>query len=366
MINAEKALYAALFLPMKCGYFVSVRKSVLWPTQKLVHLGFEVDSVSSSFMVPAKKREKFQMLRESILNEKIATLNMLQKFVGSCQSLKAAFPASSLFTRQCSLAMKDLSDVAPTPLSLQVLEEITFWRFVDSMTTPIPWRKEQHVFIKLSADSSGFKWGATTEVNGVLKEFGDYWESPVLQMNICVKEAMALFQLLQAVFDDLWDKRVDVLMDNEGLVLAWNGLKATSPELTSVLRQIFLLALEMNFLLHLTWIPSGSNPSDAPSRKIEVVDSKLVPELREEVVRKFGPFSMDLMATPSNVMVDVMGKKLPFFSRFPMPEAKGVNVFAQAKPGGRLCLSPIPNDCIIVEVVFGVGWSGCDYGSTNL
>jgi hypothetical protein len=42
---------------MKCGYFVSVKKSVLQPTQKLIHLGFEVDSVTSSFAVPERKRE---------------------------------------------------------------------------------------------------------------------------------------------------------------------------------------------------------------------------------------------------------------------------------------------------------------------
>jgi hypothetical protein len=218
-----------------------------------------------------------------ILKDGAATLNTMQKFVGSCQSLRAVFPSSSLFTRQCCLTLKNLAEESVTVLAPVVLEEIAFWRFVDSMTTPIPWRKEQHVSISLSADSSGFKWGATTEVNGVTREFGDYWESPVLDMDICAKEAMALFHLLQSIFDDLWDKRMDVLIDNEGLVLAWNGLRATAPRLTSVLWEIFMLALEMNFLLRLTWVLSECNPSDAPSRKIDLTDSKLVPELREGV-----------------------------------------------------------------------------------
>jgi hypothetical protein len=157
--RAERALYAALFLPMKGGYFVSVRKSILKPTQKLIHLGFEVDSVTSSFMVPERKRDTFGQLRESILSDKAVTLRTMQKFVGKCQSIRTAFPASSLFTRSCTKIMAQLSDDKQTELAKVVLDEIAFWRFVDAMTTPIPWRKEQHVSIQLSADSSGFKWG---------------------------------------------------------------------------------------------------------------------------------------------------------------------------------------------------------------
>ena len=95
--------------------------------------------------------------------------------------------------------MAILDDETLSILSNEVLEEIKFWRFVDSVTTLIPWRKEQHVSILFSADSSGFKWGATARVEGIVYEFGDYWESSVLSSDICTKEAMALFCLLQSV-----------------------------------------------------------------------------------------------------------------------------------------------------------------------
>lgn len=317
-----------------------MKKSVLQPTQKLVHLGFEVDSVKCAFSVPERKRLAFCWLRESILGDKKANLKTMQQFIGKCQSLKAVFPASSLFTRACAEFLANMEDEVFSVLPEQVLSEIAFWRFVDSMTRPIPWRKEQHVSIMFSADSSDFKWGATATVRGVVHEFGDYWNNSVLSADICTKEATALFCLLHSVFDDLWDKRVDVLMDNEGLVLAWNGLRAISPSLVGVLRQIFLLSLELNFLLRLTWVKSEENPSDAPSRMLDYTDSQLVPELRKAVNERFGPFSVDLMATPSNAMVGINGKKLRFFSRFPMPGTDGVNVFSQNKPEGVLYVFP--------------------------
>jgi hypothetical protein len=249
VLKAGRALYAALYLQMKCGYFVSVKKSVLQPTQKLVHLEFEVNSVTSSFLVPERKRLTFSLLREAILKEKKATLKTMQKFVGKCQSLRTVFPASSLFTRACSGIIPKLEDEVSSELP-----EHAFWRFVDSVTTPIPWRKEQHLSILFSADSSGFKWGATATVEGVVNEFGDYWGPSLLSADICTKEAMALFCLLQYVFDDLWNRRVDVLIDNEALVSAWNGLKAISPSLVGVLKKIFLFSLELNFLLKLMWV----------------------------------------------------------------------------------------------------------------
>ena len=88
-MKAARALYAALYLQMKCGYFVSVKKSVLQPTQKIVHLGFEVNTVTSSFSVPERRKLTFSVLRETIVQEGKVTLRFMQKFVGKCRSLRS-------------------------------------------------------------------------------------------------------------------------------------------------------------------------------------------------------------------------------------------------------------------------------------
>ena len=81
---------------------------------------------------------------------------------------------------------------------------------------------------------------------------------------------------------------------------------------------------------------SEENPSDALSRKLDLKESQLVLELCTVINGKFGLFTLDLMATESNVMVGLNGKKLRFFSRFPMPGTEGIDVFAQKRPEGNL------------------------------
>ena len=221
------------------------------------------------------------------------------------------------------------------------MDEIRFWRFVDSFTHPIPWRREQHVVVRLSSDASGFRWGSMLVFGGEPSVFGDYW-SPVLLASgdMCLKEATALYFTLQSVSHLLWDRRVDVVVDNEGLALAWDGLRAKSVALVSVLKSVFLLGLEYNVSLSLSWVRSKENPADAPSRKVSASDSMLSPPLRAVVQDSFGPFSFDLMALSSNVFHPPHSSPLPFFSEGPCRGCSGVNVFAQGKPAGRLYVFP--------------------------
>jgi hypothetical protein len=115
-------LYSVLYLSSQLGYYVSPKKSQLAPVQKMIHLGFGIDSSTSSFFLPEKKRAKFRGLRERLLANKEASLHDIQSFVGKCNSLRLVFPAASLFTRGCCNLMAKLDDVSPSPLSVDILE----------------------------------------------------------------------------------------------------------------------------------------------------------------------------------------------------------------------------------------------------
>jgi hypothetical protein len=121
--------------------------------------------------------------------------------------------------------MKHLDDV-PAPLSDDILEEIGFWRFVDAFIRPMSWRKEQHAQLRLSSDASPFGWGSNVIFWGLKTSFHDYFSSELcISRDMCYKEALALYSTLQSVIHLLWDHRVDVLVDNRGLVDAWDGLR---------------------------------------------------------------------------------------------------------------------------------------------
>lgn len=191
-----------------------------------MHLGFGIDSTSSSFFLPEKRRLKFRGLRERLLTTGLATLHDMQSFIGKCNSLSLVFPAFNLFTRECRLLLQSLGE-SPAHLSSSVLREVLFWRFVDSFAEPVPWRREQHLVLRLSSDASDFAWGATIETSSGRHCIRDYWSSSQVRVDdMCLKEATALYFALQSFSELLWDRRVGVQVDNRGLWHAWRGLRA--------------------------------------------------------------------------------------------------------------------------------------------
>ena len=341
-------MFVLIYIAMQLGYYISPSKSTVFPTQDMVHLGFGINAQTSSFYIAPKCRRKFTTFLNELLTRRTANLLDMQRWVGKCNHLGLVFPAFSLFTYEVRQFMSTLGDerVAFPP---SVLKEISFWSFVAMRTEPVPFRKQQHVTARLSTDASGFAWGASVNLPSGPVELRDYWSSSLLSHDICVKEALAVFFCLQAIREHLFDRRVDVFVDNEGLVHAWQGLRSRSAELVEVLKSLFLFCVDNRLSLKLIWISTKENPADAPSRALDRGDSTLSDRLRRLLWRRFGPFSFDLMALPSNAFRGPDGRVLPFFSRFPLPSSRGANVFAQSAPVGRLYV--FPPFCLIVPVI---------------
>ena len=336
---ALRASYCHIYWASRLGYYISQKKSTLVPTQRLVHLGFGVDNSLGSFFLPERLRTKFRLSRDRLLLNRSTTLHEMQSFLGKCNNLRLVFPASSLFTIECRTLLSSL-DESSSPLPPSCLEEIAFWTFPDSFTAPIPFRFHQHLSLSLSTDASGYAWGAVLHLPSGPLNLRDYWLANHLPKDICVKEALAILFALESVADSLHDRRVDVFSDNEGVVKAWSGLRSSSRDLTGVLQSLFLTCCEFNVSLKMSWVSTHVNVADEPSREVRRSDSSLSGALRTRVWRVFGPFSVDLMALPSNVMRNPEGVSLPFFAPYPARGAAGVNVFAQQRPLGLLWAFP--------------------------
>ena len=132
------------------GYFINLEKSHLRPATSMIHLGMGICSETLSFWIPDTKKQSFFLVRESILSEGKVTLKQMQRFVGKCQSFILAFPAASLYIRECCAFMPNLD------------EELA--------SQPISWRQEQHLALTLSSDASGRRWGGGEGSDG-----GSFW-----------------------------------------------------------------------------------------------------------------------------------------------------------------------------------------------
>ena len=343
---------------MRLGYYISPTKSTIFPTQRMVHLGFGIDSATCCYSLTDKYRVKFKLCRTDLLERGTASLKDLQKWVGKCNHLRLLFPANSLFTHHCRSLMATFGDerVALPPAAL---EEIRFWTFVDTVTEPVPFLLQQHVAFSLSTDASGYGWGAQVLLPSGPLELRDYWSSELFCYDICSKEALAVLFALRSIASHLYRRRVDVFVDNMGLVHAWSGLKSKSEELTSVLRELFLFCVDNCVSLNMLWVSTKVNPADAPSRALDRCDSMLSPSLRHRLWSSYGPFSCDLMALPSNVLRSPSGRPLPFFSRDLFPSSLGTNVFAQRPPSGRLYVFP-PFSIVAPLIKLFIEWGGVE------
>ena len=95
------------------------------------------------------------------------------------------------------------------------------------------------------------------------------------------------------------------------------------------MKSIFQFSLCRNLSISLQYVPSRSNPADAPLRTLSDLDALLDVRSWNLVESTFGPHTIDLMALPSNVKLDRSRCPLKFFSSFPCVQAQGTNVFSQ-------------------------------------
>ena len=336
--SADRALYITCEVLNRLGYTFALRK-IQFPSQTdTIFLGMEVDTVLECFHIPIEKKLKFARLREDILSRNKIHLKTLQRIAGKIASFAAAIASTKLYTREMHRAIAaatvphSASAGALIKIEGPLKAELEFWRFLDNWDKPLKWREERHMIISLATDASSYMWGAaiqnSTQTGSAWNEIGDYWQQGD-NRPIHIKEAYALLHTLQAIADTIRHARVDALIDNMALVLAWQRLGCKDPALNSVLQELFQFTMEHDILLVVEYVASKDNPADAPSRRLLAQDAMLAESTWHKVQEQFGPHCLDLMALDSNVMKDSSGKPLRHFSPWPTPLSEATNVFAQ-------------------------------------
>ena len=205
-------------------------------------------------------------------------MKTLQRLAGKCVSFSLVVPAAKLFTREMNAAISRGQRISanhpkPLPLTGRLKDEIEHWLFLEEWDDPLPWREERHVRVVIATDASNSGWGGF-----ILAPFSgqvsDYWTEDQSYLEISTKEAIALDKVLTSFAQQLQNTRVDAQVDNKAVVDAWNNQRGRSSELNAALKALFFTTARLNISLHLSYIPSGENPADAPSRRLSVFDNR--------------------------------------------------------------------------------------------
>ncbi|KAK3747007.1 hypothetical protein QZH41_011964, partial [Actinostola sp. cb2023] len=334
LTNAQDAVYVVAYTLSHLGYTLGLPKCVLTPQKQIKFLGFISDTEQEAFYLPINKQKDFLALVASILAKRHVSVHTLQRLAGKCSSFNLAIQDARLYTNEMNMAIgKALKTSKPAHLSPALRLEIEHWASPEVVSKVGKWRHEKHSQFVIFSDASKFAWGALFPEHSLIP-VSDYWSPDMSLHNIAVKETKALTNAILTFRESLVNARVDAFVDNQCLVQAWRTQAARAGLFSDALKELYSTVADQNIHLAVSYISSGENPADEPSRKLSPADCKLAPHLwslLQEHPRFGGPsgHSIDLMALDSNTQDGKDGKPLPHFTPYPTPGSSGVDIFAQ-------------------------------------
>ncbi|CAC5391415.1 unnamed protein product [Mytilus coruscus] len=184
--------------------------------------------------------------------------------------------SAKLYTREMNNAISlGILKQTSIPMTKDLKDEIINWRFLDSWTGKLEWKKERHLVVNIYTDASMYKWGGYFKINDREHKVGDSWAQDMLSLPIMVLEAKALLNALRSLREDIKGSRVDANVDNQALIGAWNNEGSISMILNTTLKDIFQLTSDLDVMLNLHFVPSKLNLADDPTRKLNKSDATL-------------------------------------------------------------------------------------------
>ncbi|XP_044179907.1 uncharacterized protein LOC114968520 [Acropora millepora] len=338
---------AAITLFENLGLVIHPEKSVIVPQQRLVFLGFIIDSVLMTVSLTQDKKTKIKTLLSSLLeNSSCVKIREVANVIGHLISSLPGVKYGALYYR--NFEMNKVAALKLTKgnfeetmcISHNGISELNWWLCnLDSSFNTI---RCPPVDVTLYSDASLQGWGAVINK----KSTGGMWLPTESQHHINYLELLAAFFALQCFHSSLSGKHVKIMIDNTSAVFQINNMGTChSEECNFLVVQIWEFCISHNIpWLTAAHIPGSSNViADGESRHFHSQDTEwmLNSELLTRALRSlnFQP-EIDLFASRLN-------KQLPVFCSFrPDPEASFINAFTISWSNKKLYCFP-PFSCIL-------------------
>ena len=347
--SANRTSFILAMVLYFAGYYINLPKSNLFPLRVVQFLGILVDSAQAMFYVPPKKVEDLIQRISCILNSEQVSVAQIESLVGKCRNMAHAVPAAALYTRAqyAALARALASSASPAwarmhdsiPISNELREELSFW--LDLRSTLINgghWLSPAHCFLNLTdfqgyCDASSRRSGGMVASSSMPFETAEDFGPDMTHQHINVKETAAFWKLLDTFLplhsQEVRHKKLICHTDSQVLYFAFYAQGSTANlHITNYLKKIFWLQHKFECHVELKWIPSRDNLADPLTRTHVLEDLRLRRSAFLHVWKQFGPFSIDLMASPSNTQRMPNGTPLPFISQYCVKGALAVDVFS--------------------------------------
>ena len=271
--NLNHSIRLTLDAFTKAGFLINHAKSLLKPSQRIVFLGFLIDSVEYTISLTDDKRQEIFNLACRLLSNKRHkwSIKLLAKFIGK---VVAAFPASEhalLHYRVLdhfkikALRLHNDNWQAKVRLDKNCFDTLNWWKdnvFSDKMkhtlyTTPV----EKHLY----CDSSGPAWGSYLDG----REAKDCFTEKQLPLSINTKELLAVLYGIMSHINKLKGKHVLVYSDNFTTVSTIKKRNSSDKLRDRIVGKIYSLVFNNNMKLSVLFIKGKNNYfADSASRSV--------------------------------------------------------------------------------------------------
>lgn len=310
------------------GLVIHPEKSVLVPQQKIVYLGFEIDSVNMIVCLTKEKKEKIkQLLSETLENVSSISIRYVSKIIGCLISSFPGVKYGALHYRNLENdkinALKESKGNFDSLMSIsnKAIEELGWW--LDILESSYNDIYPPAIDITLYSDASLQGWGAVMDEVST----GGRWSYTESKNHINYLELLAAFFAIKTFKGSLNGKHVKLMIDNSSAVAIINNMGTChSIACNDLAVQIWQFCISNNIRwLTAAHIPGSENiEADSKSRNFHSIDTEwmLNPRVLKQALKtlKVQP-EIDLFASRLN-------KQMPTYCSYkPDPEAAYINAF---------------------------------------
>ena len=324
----------------KLGLRRNPKKGQWEPTQRIEHLGLEVDTVKGLFRVPDSRMQKIsalakQIIQESKRRQRLIPVRRLAQFTGLAQSVYLAVAPARYYLRELHDVMSSRSGWgALVRITKQAYRDLEWWRKVPSKWNGREiWRAPDTSL--MHCDASKTAWGGV--LNNTLPA-RSFWNAAERRLHITHLELLAVYNSVRSFLPWLRNRRVLLREDNMAVVHILTNYTTKSKALMTLLRQLWWVCDTGNIELRPQYIRSAANVwADKLSRDLDIQDWKLNPQEFRRKDRQWGG--------PSGHTVDrfasLTSAQLPrYYSLYRDPHCEGTHSLGQDWRGETNWVNP--------------------------
>jgi hypothetical protein len=307
------------------GFIIHPVKSVLIPTQRLIFLGFILDSILMRIYMTPEKVNKVIEMCSKLLKNTSPTIRDVSQVIGYIISTFPGVMLGPLYFRHLeggkSQALRDNRGNFDATMTLdkEAKEELTWWVNSAPDSYNVVSHGEPDIVITTDASSTG--WGCTLGKTRA----GGYWTKDEAQNHINYLELLAVFLALKSFANSLTGKHIKVMIDNMTALSDINHMGTSKSAARNALaKSVWLWCHERNIWLTAVHIPGVDNvEADQQSRLSNTsAEWSLNHKFFLDAVSELGVRpNIDLFASRINYQIT------PYVSFHPDPGAIAVNAF---------------------------------------